>query len=190
MAAKQQTIFNLLKPVEAPKTVWDKIYDWILGRARIVILITELFIAVAFVGKVIEDTNAKNMDKQIENLKLELSIYSNDKEPAFREIHRKEGQYNLLWTSSSGYVNVLKEIYSFIPNAGADITVKFDSGKVSILGFDDLTFLQQIEQSLKTSSTFSAVAVNTLSITQQESDKSQGKFVLVATINDFIRDPF
>jgi hypothetical protein len=182
MADKQKRIFNLLKPVEPPPTVWDKIYNWILGKARIVILITELLIAVAFVGKVIEDTIAKNKDKEIESIKTELSFYANSKEAQFREIQRKEVQYNLLWTNSSGYYKILKEIYSIIPNTGAEITVKFEGNKVTIFGFDDLEFVKQIEQSLKGSQSFTGVAVNNLNINQKESSQAQGKFVLIANI--------
>jgi hypothetical protein len=178
----QQRIFNLLKPVQPPPTIWDKIYNWILGRARIIILITELFIAVAFVGKVVEDTIAKNKDKQIESARTELSFFTNSKEPQFRDIQKKETQYNLLWTNASNEYDILKEVYSIIPNAGAEITVRIDDNRLTISGFDDLAFVKTIEQSLKESKSFTAVAVNNLNISQQESSQDQGKFILVATI--------
>ncbi len=177
----ESRIFNLLKPIAPPETVWDKIYDWILGRARVVILITELLIVGAFVGKVVVDTTAKNKDNQIYSLQSELAFYT-DKEPVFRDIQKRDTQYVNIWNKSSGYSAILDEIFSYIPNPGAQLTIRFDKGKVSILGYDDLDSLKTLETSLKNSKTFTNASVNTLSLEQKEVLQAKGLYILEATI--------
>jgi len=184
--AKQRT-FNLLKPVEPPPTIWDKIYSWILVNARIVILITELLIAFTFMGKVIEDTAAKNKDKEIQNDKAELAFYSTDKEPIFRNIQTKNQKYNIIWSNSTSYTNVLKEIYSYITNPGSEITIRITKSKVSIFGYEDLGSLKDLEAAMKSSPTFNSVFVDNLSLQKKEIDTSQGLYVLEAIINTYKR---
>jgi len=186
--ANQRT-FNLLKPIELPPTIWDKVYNWILINARVVILITELLIVVAFLGKVIQDTEAKNKDKEITSAKSELAFYAPDREPMYRDIQQRASQYGLIWNNSSSYTNILKEVYSYISNPGTEISIRAEKTKLSVLGYVDLASLRQLETSMKASSTFSSVYVDTLTLDKKEVDQSKGKYVLIAQINNYKRDP-
>ncbi|MBE0573852.1 hypothetical protein IH575_03045, partial [Candidatus Dojkabacteria bacterium] len=111
---EKKRIFNLLKPVQPPPSFWDKFYNWILTRARVVILITELLIVAAFVGKVIVDTQARTKDEEIQNLRAENSFYATEREPIFRDFQRRDVTYQRIWSNSSEYNEVLNEIYSYI----------------------------------------------------------------------------
>ncbi len=182
-------IFNLLKPVTPPPSAWDKIYEWILGKARIVVLITEIIIAVAFVFKVIEDTTAKNKDKQIDQLNSELTLYSQQLEPEFRQIQNKAGDYIVLWDSSSEYNNVINEVFSYIENPSSDVSVRAGKGTISITGFDDLSQLQKLEDSMKNSKTFSSVDIRDLTLEGEEVTANKGRYLLQATINSYTRSP-
>src|SRR5688572_23715853 len=102
--------FNLLKPLPSPKTAWDKIYDWVLGRARIVILITIILIALAFIAKVVVDTDAKNKDKSIDTLTTRLQFYATSSEPVFRTFSAKTDNYIKVWNGSSGISAAVTEI--------------------------------------------------------------------------------
>lgn len=181
-------IFNLLKPIQPPATFWDKTYDWILGKARIVILITELLIVFAFVAKVVVDTQARTKEEQIQSLKGELGFYATQREPLFRDIQRRDGAYQKIWTGNSKYTDVLNEIYSYVQNPGVQLTVNAEKNRVSILGYDDLSSVQSLETQLKASPTFSSVFVDTLSLEQKEILQSTGQYVLVATLSNYQRE--
>lgn len=185
---KQRT-FNLLRPVEPPPTIWDKVYTWIVINARIVILITELLIAFAFLGKIIEDTAAKNKDKQIEKERTELSFYSAEKEPLFRSIQDKVEQYEILWNSSSSYSDVLNEIYSYVSNSGSDVTIRINKSKVSVFGYVDLTALKELESAMKNSKTFENVYLDNLSLEKKEIQLEKGQYALIATLKNYKRVP-
>lgn len=185
----EKRIFNLLKPAEAPSTAWDKVYDWLLGKARIVVLITELIIAVTFVFKVIEDTAAKNKEKEIENLNGQLAIYAQNLEPEFRLIQTKSSNYLSLWANSSDYSPIIDEIFSYIVNPSAELSVRVSRNNISVYGFDDLATLQKLEESLKGSDSFQSVDVRDLSLEAEEIAANKGRYILEATVVDYKRDP-
>lgn len=177
----RKRIFNLLKPVEPPKTVWDKIYDFILYRARIVILITQILIVLAFGGKVIVDTVAKNLDQEIETLQQQLQFLST-LEPQVREIQKKDSLYRNLWKTSYEYNDIFNEVISYIVNPGAEITVAFAADVVTVSGTDDLSALQVLEQKMKSSSSFRNVFITNLTLEPSEASQAKGQYALMATI--------
>lgn len=177
----RKRIFNLLKPVEPPKTVWDKIYDFILYRARIVIQLTELMIVFAFGGKVVVDTVAKNMDQQIETAQQQLQFLST-LEPQIREVQRKDNLYKNLWRQSYSYTEVFNEVMSYIVNPGAEIVISIKTDTVTISGTDDLSALQILEDKMKTSSTFRNVFITNLTLQPTEISQAKGQYALLATI--------
>ncbi|MEO6728324.1 MAG: hypothetical protein ABIM99_00215 [Candidatus Dojkabacteria bacterium] len=176
--------FNLLKPLQPPKTAWDKIYDWIVDKARIVVLITILLIAAAFVAKVIVDTDAKNKNKQIDALTQRLGFYSAEVEPRLRLLAIKTEFYSTIWNKSSAYSAVIKEVYSYVDNPGADLTIKAGDGKISIFGTEDLNLLRNLEESLRNSPTFTSVTFGSLSIDGSDLQDSKGEYSVSAEIKD------
>ncbi len=184
---EQKRIFNLLKPIKPPATFWDKAYDWVLGKARIVILVTELLIVFAFVAKVIVDTEARSKDEEIATLKGELGFYSSGREPIFRDLQRRDSAYLRLWEYSSSYTDVLNEIYSYVRTPGVQLTVRAEKNRISIFGYDDLSAVQNLETQMKQSPTFTSVFVDTLTLEQKEVLQSTGQYVLIATLSNFQR---
>lgn len=181
--ANKKRIFNLLKPILPPKTVWDKVYDWVINRARVVVLIAEVFIVVAFAVKVGVDTNAKNKQKNIDRLTREISIYAVDKEPKFRQLFRIDSDYVRLWEISSNNHDVITEIYSYIKNPASDITVRIDKNRVSIFGTEDLRDLQELEIAVENSETFANAYIDTLTVEDEDLQTNTGQYVLIATID-------
>ncbi|MEP7103935.1 MAG: hypothetical protein ABI721_04485 [Candidatus Dojkabacteria bacterium] len=176
--------FNLLKPLQPPKTAWDKIYDWIVDKARYVVMVTIILIAAAFVAKVIVDTDAKNKKKQIDSLTERLNFYATDVEPKLRLFATKEDVYTKLWDSSSNSADIIKEIYSYVTNPGADLTIKVADGFVSVYGTEDLDLLRSLEASLRNSPSFSSVTFSNLTINQQDVQDLKGDYVLTAVIKN------
>lgn len=180
--------FNLLKPLEPPKTVWDKVYDWILWRARIVILITEILIVFAFFAKVVQDTDAKNKEVEINRLSSELRFYSATLEPRFRAIETKDNTYKTIWNNSTQYSDILSQMYSFISNSSSEVNLRIDGSEVTIFGTENLSTLQNLESQLKASPLFSSVVIKSLTLEQQEILEQKGDYVLSAIIKDLNRE--
>lgn len=178
-----QRTFNLLKPLPPPKTLWDKIYDWIVSRARVIVLVVVIAMAIIFVIKVGVDTDGKNKMREIETLQSQLQQFATNDEPRFREIIRKEDNYIKLWNTSPAYASVLAEVYSYISNNLSDIQIRIDGDKVSISGNEGLDQLLSLEVAMRTSETFSDVRFDTLTLSKEDIDKGTGQYIIIATIS-------
>jgi hypothetical protein len=182
--------FNLLKPIQPPKTVWDKVYDWLLGRARIVLLITEILIAASFFAKVIQDTDAKNKEDEIVRLTTQLDFYKDTLEPSFRVLENKDNAYRLIWNNSPKYSDIVKQVYEFIGNTSSHVNLRVEGKEITIFGTEDLSVLQRLEAALKSSDIFSSVVIRSLTLEQQEILEQKGDYILSAVIKDLYRDDF
>jgi hypothetical protein len=186
---KKQHIFNLLKPVTPPKTVWDKIYDWILSKAKIVIMVAEVFIAFAFFAKVVVDTQAKDKIEDVKSLTALYHLYAdengitNARRLRYSEIQSKVYDYKKLWGGSSNLSYVLEEVYSYIPNQVADVRLSVEGDKIIVSGEIELTTLKSIEALIDSSETFENSEI-TLVIEEDDSKAGLGTYSLEATIAD------
>lgn len=183
----QKRNFNLLKPLMPPSTAWDRIYEWLIGKARVVILVTELIVAVTFIAKVIADTSAKNKDREIDRLNQELTYYSSDLEPTFRRLQLKSDKYVQIWNNASEYTDVVNEILSYIPNESSEISININKNIVSIFGYENLDDIKALETSLKESNHFSNTLVIDLSLNQTDIKEDVGRYSLSAIILDINR---
>lgn len=174
--------FNLLKPYLSPPTAWDKIYEWILGKARVIILLVEVVVVAAFIGKVVVDIQAKNLTELVTAKNGELSRFAVTVEPQIRKVQQKSESYLKLWNASSGYSAVLTEIHSYIPNTAAEIVIRITGDKVTIRGGDSLSSIAEIEGKMKNSNTFTDVSVPTLSSEESGVNIGEGTYVFDARI--------
>lgn len=177
-------VFNLLSPYQSPPTTWDKIYDWLLGRARIVMLIAEFAVVISFVLKVAVDTEAKNLNEEIETNNFELQQYAATIEPQIRLIQLRAQGYKNLWENSSAYSAILNEIYSYFPNLSANIVVRITGSEVTITGDGNLIDFSRVETQMKNSDTFSEVVVQNINSEGGEVVSGQGSYALVAKIKE------
>lgn len=179
---KTRRIFNLLKPYTPPPTGWDKIYDWLLGRARIIMVIAEIIVAITFMAKVVVDTQAKGFDDEIKFQDFELQRFAVSVEPVINKLQNKAQMYQQLWDGSSSYADVLAEIHSYIPNPGSELLITINREEVSIAGEESFDALAQIEEAMKQSDTFSEVSVSQLNTDTSGPSGISGDYLLTATI--------
>lgn len=174
--------FNLLKPYNAPPTVWDKAYEWLVTRARIILIVVEIVVAASFIGKVVVDVQAKSLDEKLVSSNFELGTYSTTVEPHLRSVQQKTTSYTKLWTQSSSYAEVLKEIDSYIPSDSADIQILISETQVSVSGKQNLTTLGQIEEKMKVSSTFVSTKISLDTTTDASTGDQSSQYVLTAVL--------
>lgn len=180
---QNRRIFNLLKPFAPPPTAWDQVYDWIMTRARVVMVIAEILVALAFVGKVAVDIQAKNLDEQIAAKDRDLNQFAISLEPTIRQLQQKSAIYMQIWRDSNYYSEILRELNQYLPESSNDLSMRLSGNQVIIRGGDNLLLLSEIEAKLKNSATFETVAVSNLT---SEGITAEGQvtanYVLNATI--------
>lgn len=182
-SARKKGTFNLLKPYTPPPTSWDRVYEWLVGKARIVMIVAEIAVALSFVTKVVVDVQAKNFDDQIGSANFELTAFAANLEPRLRHIQQKSQTYQRVWEGSTAYAAVVAEILGSIPNLSSAIDVRITDNRLSIRSDDRIEVLSQIEERIKASPTFSAVSISNLTSEGGDVSSDEGRFVLNATIN-------
>ncbi len=184
--------FNLLKPIKEPKSSWDKIYDWVLGRARVVLLFVEILIVLIFFAKIIVDNIEKNRIQEFERLQLELLSLEDKHEDNFTEIQEKVFGYIELWDNSNNLYPILTEILDYIGDPTDQFSLVInEGGTVQINGYESLDKLRDIEADMKASEAFVNVAVDALSLEQSDVFEQKGRFSLTAFLDteNISRDP-
>lgn len=181
-APRPKRIFNLLKPYTAPPTVWDKAYDWLVTRARIILIVVEIIVAVSFVSKVVVDVQAKALDEKLVSSNFELGSYAATVEPHLRSVQQKVNSYTKIWQGSSSFAPILSEIDSYIPTNAADIQILINSKQVSVSGKEDLDTLSKIEQQMKISPTFTSTKISLDTTTDANTGEQNSQYVLTADL--------
>lgn len=151
---KIRKVFNLLKPSQPPPTGWDRIYDWLVGRARVVMIVAEIIVAVTFITKVVVDTQAKALEDEIARKDTELKQFEISTEPTLRSLQNRARSYKKLWNTATKYSDYLAEIDGYILNPGSDLLLTFNNSSILISGEESFQNLSQIEASMKGSTSF------------------------------------
>jgi len=173
--------FNLLRKQKTPPTAWEKIYSWVLGTARVIVIIVELVVVGSFVIRVIVDTQAKRLDKELESRDKTISSFAKS-ENRFREIQLKSDNYKGLWISSSTYSDMLKELDNQLSANFSNLTINASSEILTVRGAGDVSRISSFEDAIKQSTYFSNV--ETFEIDTSTGGDNRGNIGLRAVIND------
>lgn len=182
-------IFNLLQPLKPPESTWDLVYEWLLNKAKIIIMITQILIIITFFAKFVLDTVAKDKDEEIESLQLVLRQLQRQ-ESEINRIQQRAIDYREIWNKSSNKNAIFEEIYTYFPNRNADVSVTITNDRVTVSGEDRTVNLNEIESRMKASETFTNTDVS-LSIEQQNFIEDTGIALFNAIIEEssLFREP-
>jgi len=127
--------FNLLKIQAEPPSVWTKIYNWVLGTARVVIVTIEVMVLIAFVIRIVVDLRGKELDAQIERGEAVLDVLKASEEQ-FRIIQAKTAAYKQIWTNTPDYSDLIENINSLLPvnTSISELTIYIDKEIITISG--------------------------------------------------------
>ena len=130
--------FNLLKTQAEPPSVWTKVYDWVIGTARIVIIVIEVIVLVAFVIRIFIDLQGKELDKKIEQGEAILNVLKTN-EADFRLIQSKTSTYSTIWNSTPDYSEMIATINASLPiNVSiTNLTISINKDTLTITGVAD-----------------------------------------------------
>lgn len=172
--------FNLLRPQLSPPTAWDKIYQWMLGTARIIVIIVQIIVIAAFAVRIYVDTVSRQLDEEIDKKDVILSSLE-PREEQIRDVQLKSGIYTELWeqsSSSNRYVTLINNLIR-----GYDGLLSVNVNKTSILisgemNEDDIADLEDRlkERELPSGQDYDPTSGNILfdrvTLTDVESDES------------------
>jgi len=177
--------FNLLRKQSSPPTAWEKIYGWVLGTARVIVIVVELIVVASFVTRVVVDTQAKQLDKKLETRELSMAAFA-DAEADYRLTQKKTGNYKMLWQNSSDYATVLKELENYLNANFTNMNISIIDQELTIRAEGDVDKISIFEAQMKNSESF--VNVETFELDRDSSGGRRASFGLRAVIIDKNRE--
>jgi Tfp pilus assembly protein PilN len=177
-------IFNLLRPEAPPPSAWDQVYDWLLGRARLVMIVTQVLVGFVFIAKIAVDIQVKALDEQLEAKQAEVQFTYAQVEPKYLDLQEKSLAYVNLWTKSSDYKDILAEVMDLLDDPNGRYNVSISDKDVVISGFGSRSEISIIEAALKSSASLTRVEVSEIKSSAGELLAGTGDFAIRALIKD------
>ncbi|MCA9383572.1 hypothetical protein KC909_04345 [Candidatus Dojkabacteria bacterium] len=145
--------FNLLKPQIEPPTVWTKIYEWIVGTARLIVIVVEIVVVIAFGFRVVLDIQGNQLTEQIDDKERILNAFQ-EAESRYVRVQNKTRAFNFSWTDATIYTDVYVEINGYLPQDATELTVQVDGDLIFITGTAPISQVGVLETAFKNSNTF------------------------------------
>jgi len=145
--------FNLLKNQVEPQTKWTKLYHWTTSTARVIMILVELVIVVAFGIRVVVELQFKNLNKDIA-VKEDVLLALQDNEIRLRTIQNRADIYKNLWDGTDYYSNVYTELTRIVPATVQELNVQIVENELIVKGYTDTATIEQIETGFKNSPQF------------------------------------
>lgn len=181
----QKKNINLLQQRGAPLTFWEKFYDWITNTARVIVIVTELLVLGAFGWRFWLDRKLNDLKSEIK-VKGETLKSLSRQEDEIRDLQAKTETYNNLWDNSSYLYSVLREVNGYLVSDISDLNLSMrrnaEGSVLSVSGILPRDEIDNLENDLKDSSSFSEVKLS--SIEKQEQDSDIYDFTINALVID------
>lgn len=172
--------FNFLKPqVEAPSP-WSRIYDWVVGTARAILILFEIAVIVALGVRIVVDVQSKSIDQQITSLEDIMNQRATE-EQKYRILQTKAKAYARIWTTGQIYSEIYDIINSYIPLSAVKFDVNFEGSNVRIGGKATNEDIRNMENGLKQSPLFRDTKLTMLEVASDD-PKALSRFSFTSVI--------
>ena len=174
---------NLLQEQQAPPTFWENFYVWITKSARVVVILTEAVVLVAFGMRFYLDRKLNDLKNQIEQKGSTLEILA-EEEKEIRRVQSKISAYGTLWESSSNFDLIFQDINTYIPVETDKLEISLSDDGIntilSVKGELERSLINDLENNFKDSDNYRNVSLNTI---QRASGGEIYEFSLSAEVN-------
>lgn len=154
--------FNLLRPQIEPPTVWTKVYDWAVGSARIVVILVELVVVLAFAIRIVIDVQSNNLNEEIKTKESIVLVFQSS-ELRYLNIQQRTSAYRDNWESTPVFSGIFAEVSSYLPPGGKELTVLINpSSGVFVSGTAPVAEIGVMEENFKNSNTFSRATLDSI----------------------------
>lgn|GEM_PF-2226853 len=159
--------FNFLKPQVEPPSPWSRIYDWVVGTARAILILFEIAVVIALGVRIVVDVQSKNIDEQITTLETIMSQRALE-EQKYRDLQLKTGAYATIWTTGQIYSELFDLINEYIPPSAVLFNVNLEGDLIRIDGKASNADIKQMENGLKQSNLFKDTKLTILEVASDD----------------------
>lgn len=159
--------FNFLKPQVEPPSPWSRIYDWVVGTARAILILFEIAVVIALGVRIVVDVQSKNIDEQITTLETIMSQRALE-EQKYRTLQTKTGAFATIWTTGQIYSELFDLINEYIPPSAVEFDVDLAGDMIRINGKASNADIKQMENGLKQSNLFKDTKLTILEVASDD----------------------
>jgi Tfp pilus assembly protein PilN len=131
---KPVTKINLLPQKGFSSTTTGRILAWILSTFRVIVIITEIIVMVAFLSRFWLDAQNTDLTEEIDQKKSILTNFIVF-EREFRDTQKRSQLYKNFLTDRIQFTTYLDSIRSYMPNDVVLTTIAFSDKQISIQGY-------------------------------------------------------
>ncbi|KKR29381.1 hypothetical protein A2715_03345 [Candidatus Woesebacteria bacterium RIFCSPHIGHO2_01_FULL_39_32] len=163
MAAQNKTEINLLPQKGFEATTTGRILAWILSTFRVIVIVTEIIVMIAFLSRFWLDAQNSDLDEKLDEKKALLST-SLTFENQFRDTQKRLSVFSQITSQESVLSSSLKDIASHLPDDLFLSSVTFNKNSYTIEGITpNERSIQQLIVNLGSSGIFQSVGLNEIS---------------------------
>jgi Tfp pilus assembly protein PilN len=168
--------FNLLQDNTAPPDAWDMVYEWVNKVGRVIVIVVELIVILAFGIRVVVDTQTKTLIELEKQNSQRLAAFK-QKELQFLDMQQRFNTYKQVWNVGSSYATVLTELNRVAPRNIEDLAISVKDNLITYKGLALTSNIGKYESSLKNSTSFKDVQVFEVeAVTQKKYATPQANF--------------
>ncbi len=161
-AHRKQGQINLLPEASFETTTAGRVLSWVLSSFRIIVIVTEIIVMIAFLSRFWLDAQNTDLNDEIKNKTAVLSA-SKDFEREFKNIQNKLNVFSKLTENQGIYTDTLSNIVSYLPSDLFLTSITFEGQLIEIEGYSpNEVSIQQLIVNLSSSGKFSDIALSKL----------------------------
>jgi Tfp pilus assembly protein PilN len=158
-AQKKQGQINLLPEAGFETTTTGRVMSWILSTFRIIVIVTEIIVMIAFLSRFWLDAQNTDLNDDIKH-KTAVLTASKDFEKEFENTQNKLRIFSELTKNQGIYADILNTVVSYLPPDLYLTTITFKEGALQIEGSTpNEVSIQQLIVNLSSSGKFSEVGL-------------------------------
>lgn len=158
-AQKKQHQINLLPEANFEITPMGRVLSWILSTFRIIVIVTEIIVMIAFLSRFWLDAQNTDLNDEIKQ-KTALLSASRDFEKEFENTQKRLQIFSELTKNQGVYADTLNTVVSYLPSDLYLTTTTFEESSLQIEGSSSNEIsIQQLIVNLSSSGKFSDVGL-------------------------------
>lgn len=156
-AHKKHNQINLLPDISFEQTTTGRILSWILSTFRIIVIVTEIIVMVAFLSRFWLDAKNTDLNDELEN-KANILTASQNFELEFKNTQKRLKIFSELTKKQGVYADTLNTLISYLPSDLFLTTASFNENALHVEGSTpNEVSIQQLIVNLSSSDKFSSI---------------------------------
>jgi len=170
---KYKRSFNLLFAQNRHLDGWDRLYVWLSGTCRIIIIMALLFIIFAFGYRFILERNLNDLKDNLDTVSFRLKSYEK-RQTDISNVQRAVISYNNTWKQLSNYSSNIDAMVALIPKDITEMSYATTLVGIQLSGTGARASVSQVENSYKNTPLLINVVLSSLTQAKSSNSVSDG----------------